>query len=42
MAPENNPPTPIPATARPTIKATLLGAVAHTSELVDVSISMLG
>jgi len=33
MAPENKPPTPIPATARPMISAMLLGAVAHTSEL---------
>ena len=33
IAPENMPPTPSPATARPTIKALLLGAVAQTREL---------
>jgi hypothetical protein len=33
MAPENSPPTPMPAIARPTIRATLDGAVAQTKEL---------
>jgi hypothetical protein len=31
--PENNPPVPNPARARPTIKATLVGAVAQTRDL---------
>jgi hypothetical protein len=34
IAPENKPPVPIPAIALPTINATLLGAVAHTRELL--------
>jgi hypothetical protein len=34
IAPENKPPVPIPAIALPTINATLLGAVAQTSELL--------
>lgn len=33
MAPENKPPVPSPAKARPTIKASLVGAVAQTKEL---------
>lgn len=33
MAPENMPPVPSPATARPTIKALLDGAVAQTKDL---------
>lgn len=33
IAPENKPPTPMPAIALPTINALLLGAVAHTREL---------
>ena len=33
IAPENMPPVPSPAIARPTIKALLLGAVAQTREL---------
>ena len=33
MAPEKRPPTPIPATALPRIKAMLFGAVAQTKEL---------
>jgi hypothetical protein len=37
MAPEKSPPTPIPATALPTMRAVLDGAVAHTSELEGVS-----
>lgn len=36
MAPEKRPPTPIPATALPTIRAVLVGAVAHTRELGSV------
>lgn len=36
IAPEKRPPTPIPATALPTIRAVLLGAVAHTRELASV------
>jgi hypothetical protein len=34
IAPENRPPVPIPAIALPTINATLLGAVAHTRDLL--------
>lgn len=37
MDPEKRPPVPIPATARPTIRALLLGAVAQTRELIVVS-----
>ena len=33
MAPEKSPPVPIPAMARPTIKALLVGAVAQTRDL---------
>ena len=39
MAPENNPPVPSPAIARPTINALLLGAVAHTRELKSRNVS---
>lgn len=34
MEPENRPPVPRPAIARPTIRALLVGAVAQTRELV--------
>lgn len=37
-APEKMPPDPRPATARPTIRALLLGAVAQTRELEFVSL----
>jgi len=36
MAPENRPPTPIPASALPMINATLDGAVAHTRDLLTL------
>jgi hypothetical protein len=37
IAPENIPPPPIPAMARPTMKALLLGAMPQTKELAKVS-----
>jgi hypothetical protein len=37
VAPENNPPEPIPDKALPIIRALLLGAVAQTRELEPVS-----
>jgi hypothetical protein len=37
IAPLNNPPTPSPATALPTIRAVLVGAVAHISDLEVLS-----
>jgi hypothetical protein len=35
MAPLNNPPAPKPATARPQIKATELGAAPHITEPIS-------